>query len=429
MKKSFGTIFSLLTGVFLLFFLWGIYFLFSLSFIKSDLLSSPYFIPENAELIVEVNGGNVVKDVLFGVLIEGKGGKIPDKIRELSKKDSGQKQYGINWVQPFIYFKAPYKGKLLQGLIVQIVDPLEWNENINTLFGNTSVAKRKGNFGIVVQSDELTKTELYAFTGEQAAEKSAGKQYLKDKDFISVSRKSDNTDAGLDISVEGNIISSKGIINHDGTLKSNRLNFVLVPSDLHFTSDLVTNELRDTLAGIIGFDLFPNAVSVNYRGVAITEINKKTVLLPDADFVFGFEKETSLQQFTENISHAGWEEENRSVKIGKQIYFVKQLDERSIFFGVRQNVELKENHQPIGVLLSGSLKPLVNVQGNRWIRTVMRMNPALSFGMDLAEEVEFCLIRLEAIDAKSFQLTASVRFKNEDEAVLKLLELILKRQV
>lgn len=409
-------------------FLWCAYLLFSLYSIRPGVPHSAYVIPEDAEIVVKVDGNKVFQDVLLGVFLEGKGDQLFQKIKTLSKKTTSQKQYGINWTQPVTYFKARHKGKELQGLIVQIINPVEWNKNINTLLGNTSVAKRQDNFGIVVQSNGLSKEELYEFIEQQKTGEKAGIKDADNKKFIIIHQKSDKGSVGLSISVDGNTISSNGIINHDGTWRSNHLNFVLTPSDFHLTSDLITQELRDTLTKFIGTDLSPAGISMNYRGVLLAEINKTTVPLPDADFVFGFERETSLQQVAASVPNAVWEQENKTVKIGKQVYFVKQLDEKTIYWGTDEHAELKENHQAIGLLINGSVKPLFNIEGSRWIRTVMRMNPALSFGMDLSEEVQLCSIRLEAVNQTAFQLTAFVEFKNEEDAVLKLLELVLKRQ-
>ncbi len=418
-----------MAGGVLLVFLWLICLLFSLYALQPRHVSSVYTAPENAEVIVNMDGRDVLKTLLTDVLLEGKGDDLFNRIKTLPERASPEKQYGINWAQPVTYFKAKHNGKELQGLIVQVINPVEWNRDINTLLGNTSVARHQGNSGIVVQSRELTKEELYAFIDGQKSGKAVEQPSFENGKFMAVSQRSEDGNAEFTVSVDKNVLSSRGIINHGGTLKSNQLSFILKPSGFHLTSDLVTKELNDTLAKYIGIDLPLTGISVNYRGITLSETDGKSFLAPDGDFVFGFEQETSIQQVVEAIPNAVWEEENKTVKLGKQVYFIRQLDTRTVFFGVTKNAELSENSQSIGVVLTGSLKPLFNIKGSRLIRAALRLNPASSFGLDLSEEIQLCSIRLKAVSSTSFQLDASFRFKNEDDAILKLAELALKRQV
>lgn len=429
MSNALNKIGTILAGGVLLVFLWLICLLFSLYALQPRNIASVYTAPENAEVIVNIDGRDVLKRLLTDVLLEGKGDDLFNTVKTLPEQSSPEKQYGINWAQPVTYFKAKHNGKELQGLIVQVINPVEWNRNINTLLGNTSVAKHQGQSGIVVHSGELTKEELYAFIDRQKSSEGAEQPGFENGKLMAVRQWSEDGNAEFTVSVDKNIVSSQGIINHGGILKSNQLSFILKPDGFHFTSDLVTKELNDTLAKYIGIDLPLTGISVNYRGITLSETDGKSFLSPDGDFVFGFERETSVQQVVEAIPNAVWEEENKTVKLGKQVYFIKQLDAKTIFFGVNKNAELSENSQAIGVLLTGSLKPLFTIKGSRLIRAALRLNPVTSFGLDLSEEIQLCSIRLKAVSSTSFQLDASFRFRNEDDAILKLAELVLKRQV
>lgn len=431
MRKLVERLSSFVIGIFLLLFLWLAYLLFSVFYVQSN-TTSPYTVPENAEMLIEVNGNDVFQDVLFEVLIKGNGDEVVEELKSISRKGSDRKQYGVNWTKPVSYFRAKYNEQSIQGLIVQIVSPSEWNKNINTLLGNTSVAKRNGNFGIVVQSDKLTKEELYKFLDQQKSVKPKKEQRPEQKSLLSVVQKSEKGTVQLSVSVEENKITSKGILDHDGSLKSGKLNFLLIPSDLHLTSDLITQELNDSLKKMIASDVFEqmklSGISANYRGVTISEIEGQYIPIPNGDFILGFEKNITVQEFISGIPNTIWGEDNKSVSLGQQIYFVRQLDERTIFFGIKEQAEIKQNNQPIGLIISGTLKPLTNIKGNPLIRTALRMSPTISVGFELAEEIELCTVRIEALNKTSFELTSSFQFHPESNAVLKLLEILLKRQ-
>lgn len=429
MIKILNNITSVIAGAVLLLSFWLTYIIFSLYSLQPENTESVYSAPENAEVIVHLDGRAVLKNILIEVLFEGKGDAIYQKIRTLPRSSASQKQYGINWAQPVTYFRTTYNGKEVQGLIVQVINPVEWNKNINTLLGNTSVAKYRNYSGIVVQSGELTKEELYDFVEQRKVNKATGLRAFEYGKFITVHQKSDSGNTDVSVSVDKNVLSSRGMITHDGKLKSNPLNFVLTPSDLHFTSDLITQDLNDTLKKYTGVELALTGISLNYRGGTLAGINGKNAFIPDVDFIVGFERETDMWQVVEAIPDVVWEEEGKTVRLGKQIYHIKQLDARTIFVGVNKNAEWKANSQSIGISLNGSLKPLFNIQGNSLIRAAFRLNPASSFGLDLSEEIQNCSIRLTSVSAGVFQLDASFHFKNEDDAILKILEIVLKRQV
>lgn len=427
MKRLSSKIVSFLYGIFLLLILWIFYFVFSLYILQRNNNVSVYSAPEETELVVNIDGRELFQQLLLSTFLEGKNAQIIQKLKEVNKKSSSSKTFGINWTQPITYFRTNYKGKELQGMIVQVINPVEWNKDINTLLGNTSVAKRLDFSGIVVQSKELSKSELYDFI-EKNKKKSVKETATSNRRFISISQKTPDGTINLSIEANKNVISMNGIIDHNEMLKPNQLHFVLAPSDFHLTTDLIAEDINDSISKYIGITLPLTGISINYRGITLTEVNRKNLFLPDADFIFGFDKETTVEKLAENIPNSTWNPENRTITIGKQIYFTKQLDSETIFFGSKQTAEIKENTLKTGFTAKGSLKPLFNIKGNPWIRTAMRMNPVSSYGLDFSEEIQIIDIRIEPINPKFMQLTSSVTFKKEDDAVLKLLEIMLKRQ-
>ena len=428
-RKLLTVLFSCITGIFLLFFLWVSYSLVAIFLAQSNDNSIPYMVPENASLVVNINGQEELENLLFHVLLEGKGDELIRKAQELARTDHFEKEYGINWSQPVSYFESMHHGKRVKGLVVRISNPSAWNKNINTFLGNTSVAKSDHNYGMVVQSTELSKQELYRFIED--CKTTSGKstdRFETNNPFISVRHTSTKTSSEIRFSTEENVLQADGIIRHNGTLKPGKLNFILTPSDLHFSSDLITKELRDTLNQLIGSNLHFSGISMNYRGVTIIETNETIIPLPDADFIFGFEQETTVEQLVEHIPNASWKETNVSIQIGKQDYFVKQLDEKSIFLGVTKSPEIQENRKSIGLILSGSLQPLTKIHGSRLILFALRMNPSFSLGMDLIDKTETCLITIVPMNATTYQFTGAITLKDNKDAMIGILELIVKRQ-
>lgn len=422
----------LFVSIFLLIIVWSMYLLNAAFLVRSD-EPSPYGIPLNTELTVQLNSETVSQDVMKDVLFNENGDELMNHVKSLSGKRTSSKQYGINWMKPVVYFKSEYKGKPLQGMLVHILDIKHWNASINTFFGSTSVAKSSSDYGMVVQSDDLSKSDLYAFIEQQKNQKARKENTSALKSLLSVTQKSPIGKMEAVIDVKENSIVSTGIVNHNASVSGQQLKFILTPADFHLSSDLITKELSDTIWNRIGINeteiVELSGVSINYRGVSVAEIENKYVPFPDADFILAFTKELPLTQFIELLPNAKWNQSNQTVVIGKETYFTKQLDNKTIYFGRNEAPEIKNNNQPIGLKVLGNTKCLTNIKGSPLIRTALRMSSNFSLFFELAEEISILDIRLTALSNTSTQLNAKIEFKTKKNAALTLLEMIVKRQI
>jgi hypothetical protein len=432
MKNKVRNSVFLFVSIFLLTIVWSMYLLNATFLVRSD-APAPYKIPLNAELTVQLNGEYVAKDVLLDVLFNEKGDELMEHVRSLSGKKTSSKQYGINWMKPAAYFKGEFKGKPLQGMLVHVLDVNHWNASINTFFGSTSVAKSSDGYGMVVQSDSLSASDLYAFIEQQKIKKTTKMKVVAQKSLLSVAQKTPFGKMEAVVDVKDNAIVSTGIINHKTSTSGQQLKFLLAPSDFHLSSDLITKELSDTIQKTIGINRVEgvelSGLSLNYRGVTVAEVENKYVPFPDADFILTFSKNLSLSQFIESFADAKWNQSNETVLIGSTTYFIKQLDDKTIYFGRNETPEIRNNNQSIGIKVLGNTKYLTNIKGSPFIRTALRMSSNFSLFFELAEEITMLDIQLTALSSTSMQLNAKIEFKTQKNAALTLLEMIVKRQI
>ena len=99
-------LFSFITGIFLLFFLWVSYSLVTIFVVQPDNNHVPYLVPEHAKLVVNINGQEAFEELLQHLLLEGKGDEFIRKIKELARGNRFEKEYGINWARPVSYFES-----------------------------------------------------------------------------------------------------------------------------------------------------------------------------------------------------------------------------------------------------------------------------------------------------------------------------------
>lgn len=425
MKKYFNTIISLLSGILLLLILWSAY---GVLFIYSFQNKAPelhYSIPNKADLVVELDGRDVAFDFLNSTFIKGKGEDIIHLMKKLNKTKSEQKEYGINWLQPVVYFKTTYKNQPIQGVIVQIINPKEWERNSADFFGKGSFSENVNNSGIIVQSVKLSKKDLANFTKSLYHENTILGKAIADNHIITVRNKSKTWSTEFEVFIDDSAINTSGTADFNESYSSNSLNFKLTPSDLHFSSDIITKELSDSLQRLIGTRLRLSGISMNYRGMTITDINNQMVIIPDADFVLGFNDSTSILQLVESIPNAVLNDDNTQIHIGEKTFYIRQLNCKSIYLGTNTGIEVHPNKQHFGILLTGSLKPLVKIEASRFIKAIIRMSSHMALGVDLSNEIEQISFQLRPINEKSYELKSTIQF-HADEATLSILKIILK---
>ncbi len=209
---------------------------------------------------------------------------------------------------------------------------------------------------------------------------------------------------------------------------SNQLNYLLTPANFHLSSDLIQDNLADSLQKYLGFNLPISGLSLNYRGASFVEVDGKNTLVPDADFILGFKNDISLYQLIDSISFVK-KENNKIVTIGQQVFYINQLDSKTIYIGKKQNPEIQKNTSFVGLKIRGNLNPLFKIEGNSFVRTLIRMNTYGSFGLDFSEEIQHFSINLKELNRTSLQLESEIEFKEGKNSIIQIIGIVLKRKV
>ncbi|MCO5261116.1 MAG: hypothetical protein M9916_13335 [Crocinitomicaceae bacterium] len=428
MKKFFNVTVSLLSGIVLLLILWGLYISLFLYSFQSKAPKQHYFAPNDAEIVLEFDGRDVLFNFLNNTFVKGKGNEIVHLLKKVSKEEGKQKDFGINWLQPITYFKTTYKSQEVQGIIVQIINPISWSDNSLQFFNKNSFSTHTDNSGIIVQSEHLSQKELKSFTYSLYQKEITFGKKVADNHIIHFKSNVKMGKSNLDIAINDTSIVSTGqiILNKDYT--TDYIQFKLTPSDFHITTDIVTKEINDTLQNLIGTNLTLGGVSMNYRGVLVDNINNKMAIIPDADFVLTFKDATTIDQFVETIPNAAFNIEKDKVIIGKRIFYIKQLTANSIYFGKTANAELHPNHVHFGVLIKGSLASLVAIDGSKLVQALIKMSSPYKLASELSNEVKSCVIEMNSVDSITYSLKSTIRFKGED-ASLSILKVLLTASI
>lgn len=426
MLKITQKIYTLITTIFLLIIVWSTYFLLSIFSTTNHTYHSPFQLPTNTEVVIGINGQSEFKKIIHSIAIEGKGDALMKKAIEFINEQPQQeavREYGVNWFHPTQYFKATYKGKQIQGLIVQLIDQKKWEKNYTYLFGKNCVEKSINDYTMIVQSDELTKNELKNFI-DQTLQNQSDKN-TSSNHFVSFNSTNKIGKIESNIDFNENKLMVKSLLTLNSTPHFNSLTHILTPADFHVTSDIIMPEVNDLLATKLQLEVLKSnpltAISMNYRGIYIDE-----AILPDADAILSFEKPITINEIAQSIPHTTQEKDSSILKIGKYTYFMEQLDEKTIYIGRSKSIQLKKNTQPIGLFVQGEFTSL-NIHSNAYIKAFLRMNPSFSILSDLAKNDCFIRINTNLLSDKIIQQDATFIFKANEKADLKVLEILLKR--
>lgn len=422
--KGIASLFKIFT---LLLLVLGTYFIIFLK-LNGDLeMKHSFKLPADRSTYVVIDARQEMGEVAAELMLSGNGDVLIEKLKGKISKDSDSRTYGIHWLQPIYYFKSKYKGKELQGLIVSIIDEHAWNAEINKLFGNVSAALKFGRSGMVVQSQELSREELYAFLNEHQLEQARKLIAKIDNELIAVDVEDDRVKSQFNVGLSGRKLTLNGDLTMKEINEFGALNYKLKAASFHVTTDLITQQVRDSIQKLLGRELPLSGLSMNYDGIVIKEEAGVISPVPNAALIMGFSKPFSMDSLLSLIPNWSWKEVNKSIVYGGTIFYVQQLDAYTIYLGQNAQPEIEKITSKVGLVANGSFRSLIALEGNSFVRMALGMNPAFVFMRDLSNKTEKVDLKISHAGSSTFKIESELLFKDGKSATLSLVELAVNR--
>lgn len=384
-------------------------------------------LPTQFQGLIVVDARDEISQLVKEVLFSGNADDLISRLKGKFSERSDSRTYGINWLQPAYYFKTSFQGKELQGLIVSIADENAWNAEINKLFGNVSAAMRVGNSGMVVQSSQLNREALYQFIQAHQLDEATFVRQEKVDGLVAWSGSSEGVKSNFDVISDANNLQLRGSLTFASLNDIGELHFRLKPNKFHLTTDLMLAQLQDSLHKVLGKELPISGISMNYDGLTVVEEGNSFLPIPQADLILGFNTTMKIDSILALIPSWTWMNDKQSIKIGGATFYVKQLDDFTIYIGQTENPEMETVQAKIGLDASGSLKSLLSVQGNSFVRMALGMNPAFVTLRDLSSKTENFDLKVTMKEKLKMQVDGSLKFKNQKSATLSLLEMAVNK--
>jgi hypothetical protein len=424
MNQGVKHIFISITTILLLVVLWGI---FTIINFKDDMQKPTelaYSVPKNALLHVQLHPQEVGMELLKAIVFDDSNDALVKQLKDKFKSSDEQKEVGINWLQDVHYFKVQLKNGHVQGIIATILNTIKWDSNITTFLGNVSVAKRQGNSGIVVQSSELSKEDLYAFIQQLQTPMVS---HSDKHSLVQFSANTKNINYTGFVDQVGEKILSKGVAQIPSAIENYEMEFFLQPTDFHFSTSLISTELSRELENLIGTSLPLTGISMNYRGVSIDVSKGQQLILPDADILMQFKESNQLDQFLKLLPFEYTRKGQSQLEIFGVSYYCYQISPQMIYFGKSKEVALRTPPTATRLQILGEPSHLFEIQGSPLVKAVLKMNTIVSIGSDLSQQLAFIKADVKELSNQKMDVDLQFQFKENKLALLQLMSVLGNR--
>ncbi|MBI1835625.1 MAG: hypothetical protein HYR91_00015 [Flavobacteriia bacterium] len=438
-----------ISTIFLLFFGWVIFIIFI--FINGEKLNSnSKYIATNSSIISVINLESLLKESLKQIFIKDQNAKVLRTLHNYISitKNKSKEDLGIDFLSNVICYSIPYKEGEILTFSFNLYDKELFKKNIqkNTFKNSCFLLKedvgmffyyRSKNKSTTISTKEL---ELYVRTKltfkKLKPDSPKTKKTILQAEIIHSFFAPEIAIIHSDFYTEfyDNGLKFKGQINL-ASVKKKTENCTFIKPDknkFHFQTNYLPQKITDTLNNIIEKIPFkiPHLVSfsMNYNGINFENINNELALLPDFDVVFSTKTPFSIDSFLiENASKIYGEMKfiNHQLILGKERFYVKQIEKNIIYIGKTKNpiFEKKQNH--IVFEISGNLNSLLNIKGNKFIVSIVKMSPfykSLGNFIQHTEHSNFKLIRKKSNELK---INGQLLFKSNHYPASEILMLIL----
>lgn len=402
-------------------FLWILLLIYTFYTKQSEDYQAYFRVPKNARTSIEFQSNKILKHVLKKIFLNGEGEQIIQELKE-SEGNISQPNYGINWLKSISYFESDFEGTPIVGLIVCVSDDRKFNKNAIHLLGENTFTFVQDETGVLLYGADLTQSQYRKYV--KALPKNTGNDQFDDLIHYKLKNNGLSIDAVLNI--QDNQILIDGKLKHPQKMKQYDLNYVLEPADLHLSGDVFDEVLLDSLNHFFKTDLPVSAFSMNYRGLSLTQLHNQLAFLPDAEMILSFQHDFTVQEFIDQVPHTAYNKAREELVIDNFRYFIKQLDKQTIYLGVSKKPKLLINEEPIGLVMSGGLDPIIQVKSASFLATLMKMHPVYRKLSELIKQIENNETRMSKIGDDTYRFSSMIKYKENTDAQLEILSVVLK---
>lgn len=421
----------------LLAFGWAFYFAFLFINVKNE-NSNLKYIPSNAFFVGKLDCNKIIESSFQQIVLKDKNNEIISILKQtLSKSSENEsKKTGINPFSDIVVFASNYKKGHLIGFSFNLSSESDFKREIPSVLSNNQFIIVKDGVGIIylykpldnTSSIPLKQLQAYAQNSVKYKEfKYFSKNNISSKSFLTFITHgySFSDEMKIDSSINSLELNDNSIEFESDIRTANELSgfgTIIKPTKkaLHFSSFIIPKVLTDSISIILqkkGLSIPEiNNISFNYSGAEFGEFNNEMVVIPSIDMVIQFKKTFTIDSFLiKNLAIIDSRilYRNNKIIIGKYSFFIKQLDEKTIYIGKTNKPVFSQKKQQAIFQFSGDLSNLLKVKGGGLIFSLLEINPIYNSSKDFINNTEYIDIQLINKRKTDLYLHGSLKFKNK----------------
>jgi hypothetical protein len=463
-KKS-----SVVLIVGLLCFCWVSYIVGNLLFIEKK-SENIFYVPKDSNSSILVDSRLLVGETAFSLLFTNDNFAIFERIQKersiRNRAIRGNKNketllsLGINTLNKVVVFTrdANEIDSAYTGFIFNLNQDNLWDRNLDKVIGKQQVGYRNGNVGIILSCDLGYDKTTSGLVSLRIPNKSRMLNYAqsvlrqKNNQNVDVNKFDKNTIAKMNSKIKNSLFSdftadvqlehsSLGIsgvmgISEEGKKFINTSHYLLNEDGLQISTCLITPEMTNVFNGFVekfNFQLpvlnFDNIqkITVNYKELSVIENNTGYPGLPKLDVLLELKDSFNISDLNKSKSISGkMKMESNTIDFGSVKYYVKQIDAKTIYFGVNPTPIITKVDNEILFHMRGDLSSLTKVKGKGITYGILTMNSVYSTFQkffDVTKEIDLKLIRQNNNEAI---INGSMTYQENKSILVETLNFILQ---
>lgn len=387
------------------------------------------FISEDLEWVVQLDGKELLKTGFYDALIHSNDEDFLSLLQDVIEKREDQES--VNTGIDFLSNTYIGKIKSKQDIFVAYVNlnrPKKFKEFSESIRSNNIECAQKESVGLILYSTEdlnssgLNPANLFNNSSNYSKK-------FNQSELIQLKINKDGFTGNAQFKSDQSEMNIEGLFFFpEQDAEKERLK----PDGLHITASIPGSAINDSVQEILnrfipGIDAKISSLSMNYRGIDLTE-DKKIMFLPDADFLLGFDREQDIHRVLIEQDSLGRIEllgPSTFMCAGK-LFMYMQLDKTHIYFG-RNPMETTSN-EGHHLFISGNPSVITKMRGNTMMQRLIKMFPSYRASEELFDSMKS--IEIQMIHGeKGEKLKGKIEFTDGNPPTPTILKFLLRTRL
>lgn len=429
-----------------------IFLLFNQAILEENSNHNLKHVPENATFALRIDGRELAEKTLFSVFLESKDEEVlallQSSFSKATKAETKFKNYGIDYLSDLILFEIPYKGKTVQGLLVNVSNERLFRKN---LVNSPNSFACMHNVGVILsadKSDKILKQDLQVLATkivslEQNTTMSGTIAHRGSGKFIETYTKGFLLGKSSFFGISNVLFElQKNDLLISGQLDVNKKTNVqpykkmLQPKGLHLSTSLIQQNINDSLNNWIAqFDLtIPkiSEVSINFMGTKVINHSSGFFVVPQMELLVECEKSFDIKQFLSSeklMTYLDYSLEDKYVAFQDERLYFKQVSPTSFYIGINAEPVVKRNAVKALLSVQGELQPLTHIQGGGMMTAFLEMMPIYRASKNLSDHTERIEIEILKVKSGTSTLNGQLTFSKGYYPMNEILKFLLVGQL